>query len=479
MTSPIKLPRKPNLLVFLPDQQRADTLGCYGAQTSFTPNLDKLASESVVFQQAYVTHPICAPSRSSLLTGTWPHQNGCTQNGVALAPQFCCLPEMIDDPDYRTGYMGKWHLGEELSAQHGFEEWVSIMDSYKSKRSWLRRRKVSSYTEFLRAKDLPPDVKKSGAFSLRFATALPLELSKSKFLEVRACDFLERHRDEPFILFVAFFEPHPPYHGPLDHVHPLEAVDVDLTATHAFGNNMPLRYRLRQEFYEKRFGSSAEDYRKIKQRYLGLVTQMDLSIGAILSKLEQLGLADDTIVVHTSDHGDMMGAHRLVGKGVMFEQAARVPFLVRMPNQRQTFSVSQPVSHIDFAPTIVDLLGKAPHAQCVGKSRAPLLRGESMPVDTVISEWSPARRAKFKEGTTLANEEEIQRVMKESTRVAISPEGWKLCLRDVDLNELYNLQRDPHETENLYGRSEYKEVIARLTGEIHRWQERVGDTLKV
>jgi arylsulfatase A-like enzyme len=471
--------RAPNLLVFLPDQHRADTLGCYGAQTSYAPNLDKLASESVVFQQAYITHPICAPSRSSLLTGMWPHQNGCTQNGVALAPQFRCLPEMIDDPDYRTGYMGKWHLGDELSAQHGFEEWVSIMDSYKSKRSWFRQPKVSSYTQFLREKGLEPDVKKSGAFSLRFATTLPLELSKSKFLELRACDFLERHRAEPFILFVAFFEPHPPYHGPLDSAHPLEAVDVDLAATHAFGDNMPLRYRLRQEFYENRFGSSADDYRKIKQRYLGLVTQMDLSIGAILLKLEQLGLAGDTIVVHTSDHGDMMGAHRLVGKGVMFEQAARVPFLVRIPNQRQTFSISQPVSHIDFAPTIVDLMGKAAHPQCVGKSLAPLVRGEAMPPETVFAQWSPARRPKFKEGTTLANEEEIKRVMSESTRVAISPDGWKLCLRDVDLSELYNLRSDPQETENLYGRSEYKDVIVRLTGEIHRWQESVGDTLKV
>lgn len=471
--------RAPNLLVFLPDQHRADTLVCYGARRAYAPNLDKFAAQSVVFQQAYVTQPICGPSRSSLLTGTWPHQNGCTQNNIPLAQQFRCLPELIGDSDYRTGYMGKWHLGDELSPQRGFEEWVSIMDSYKVKRSWFRRPKISSYSRFLRDQGLAPDQKKSGAFGLRFATTLPLELSKAKFLETQACHFLERHQREPFILFVAFFEPHPPYHGPLDDLHVLEDEDVDLTAKQTFCENMPLRYRLRQEFYEKRFGDSTEKYLSIKQKYLGLVTEMDMSVGAILSKLEQLGLADDTVVVHTSDHGDMMGAHRLFGKGVMFQEAARVPFLVRMPNQRQTVSVSQPVSHIDFAPTIADLMGTSPQAQCAGKSRAPLLRGESMPAETVFLEWAPARRPKFKVGTTIANEPEILRVMKESTRAAISPEGWKLCLRDVDLNELYNLNDDPFEQHNLYDGSAHKDVIARVTGEIHRWQESVGDTLKV
>jgi arylsulfatase A-like enzyme len=471
--------RAPNLLVFLPDQHRADTLACYGARHAFAPNLDKLAAESVVFQQAYVTQPICGPSRSSLLTGTWPHQNGCTQNNIPLAARFRCLPEIIGDPDYRTGYMGKWHLGDELSPQRGFEEWVSIMDSYKVKRRWFRRPKISSYAKFLRGKGLPPDDKNSGGFSLRFATNLPLELSKPKFLEMEACDFLERHQREPFILFVAFFEPHPPYHGPLDDLHPFENVDVDLTARQTFGPDIPLRYRLRQEFYEKRFGASTEKYATIKQRYLGLVTEMDLSIGAILAKLENLGLADDTIVAHTSDHGELMGAHRLFGKGVMFEEAARVPFLMRMPQQRRSISVTQPISHIDFAPTIVDLMGKAPDAQFAGKSRASLLRGESMPPENVFLQWAPARRPKFKMGTALAHEQEILRVMKESTRALVSPDGWKLCLRDVDLHELYHLQSDPREEHNLYGRAEHKEVVARLTGEIHRWQEAVGDTLKV
>src|SRR5713101_1598136 len=128
---PAKLPRKPNLLVFLPDQLRADAIVGESANSVHAPNLHKLASESVVFERAYVTHPICAPSRSSLLSGTWPLQNGCTNNQSALPRKFLCLPEMMGDSSYASGYMGKWHLGDEFLPQRGFNQWASIVDSFK------------------------------------------------------------------------------------------------------------------------------------------------------------------------------------------------------------------------------------------------------------------------------------------------------------------------------------------------------------
>src|SRR2546423_12314284 len=109
--------RKPNLIVSLPDQQRADTLACCGGEKVHAPNLNKLASESVVFQRAYVTHPVCGPSRSSIMTGMWPHNNGCTRNSVVLAPQLRVLTELVADRAYRTAYFGNWHLGKEVQAQ--------------------------------------------------------------------------------------------------------------------------------------------------------------------------------------------------------------------------------------------------------------------------------------------------------------------------------------------------------------------------
>ena len=127
--------RKRNLVIFLPDQQRADTIKSYGGRVH-TPNLDQLAAQSAVFQQAYVTQPICTPSRSSLMTGTWPHANGCTRNFLILDPHWRCLPELIADADYRFGYVGKWHLGNEMFAQHGFEEWVSVENDPRYQ-NWL------------------------------------------------------------------------------------------------------------------------------------------------------------------------------------------------------------------------------------------------------------------------------------------------------------------------------------------------------
>jgi arylsulfatase A-like enzyme len=473
---PAKLPRKPNLLVFLPDQQRADTIACYGGTRVHAINLNKLASQSFVFEQAYVTQPICAPSRSSLLTGTWPHNNGCTHNHSALAPRFRCLPELINDSDYRCAYMGKWHLGDEVFAQHGFAEWVSIMDVYRENFTPGRdRNAMSDYGKFLIAKGLKPDKKKKGIFSHDFVSRLPLELSRPKFLEVKACEFLERHGREPFLLIVSFFEPHPPYNGPLNNEHPLEEMDVDPTASHILGDDMPVRYRLRQQNAATVFGRSPENYRQIKQRYLGLVTEIDQSIGAILTKLEALGLADNTVIVHTTDHGEMMGAHGLFGKRVLFQQSARVPYLLHMPGQRQMVGVSGPTSHIDFAPTVVDLLGKPPHEQCVGKSRALLLRGESMPTEPVILEWAPEKNNRVDR----SKPEEIQRAMNESTRAIVSPDGWKLCLRDKDKNELYNLQKDPREEHNLFYQGGDQKVIDDLTAAIHAWQERNGDTLRL
>jgi arylsulfatase A-like enzyme len=474
---PAKLRRKPNLIVFLPDQQRADTIACCGGEKVHAPNLNKLASESVVFSRAYVTHPVCTPSRSSLMTGMWPHTTGCTRNSVALAPRFSVLPQLLENKDYRAAYMGKWHLGQAGFPQRGFDEWIST-------------EQAGHYSRFLVSMGLTPD-REDGGFSELAISNLPLELSRPKFLEKNACEFIERHRRDPFLLIVAFVEPHSPYNGPLNGEHPLSDVDLDVTATVPPTDNVPLRYRLMREWQQSEavldrarlpkllfFGITPEEYRSLKQRYLGLVTMVDQSIGAILACLERLGLADDTVVVHTSDHGDTLGAHQLFGKEVMFEEAVRVPYLVRLPGQRNGTIIRQPVSHIDFVPTLLDLLGQAKPPQCVGKSRASLIRGDVMAPENIFIEWAP-NRTKIKKGTSLAPRRVIKRAVEESTRTIISIDGWKLSVRDKDLNELYSLNNDPLETRNLYAGEQYAEVISRCREEIHRWQESTHDSLKV
>jgi len=473
-----KLPRKPNLLVFLPDQLRADMIVGASASTVHAPNLHKLASQAVIFERTYVTHPICAPSRSSLLSGTWPHVNGCTNNQSVLAKKFPCLPELLADSDYRTGYFGKWHLGDEFSAQRGFEEWTSIEEFFKSAEGDGRIEGVSDYTKFLISKGYKPDAARGKSFSQSFISGLPVELRKPKFLEARACQFLQNHRGDPFILFVAFFEPHPPYEGPFNKEHSLESVSLDASADDTFGEDMPLRYRLVQEVCRKRL-HTIEQYRETKQKYLGLIYEIDRSIGTILSKLDDLGLTNQTITVLTSDHGDMMSGHGLLGKRMMFEPSARVPYLVRMPEQQRPLRYTQPLSHIDFAPTMLELLGKTPLAQLAGQSRTNCIRGGGPPSEFVFIEWAPGKEKKTAERSKLASKEQIKECLLESTRAVVSPDGWKLCLRDKDKNELYNLRNDPDERHNLYYGQGQRELIDRLTHEIHLWQQRVGDTVKV
>ena len=469
---------KPNLIVFLPDELRADLITGNAVESVHAPSLHRLAAESMVFERAYVTHPICAPSRSSLLTGIWPNQTGCTSNKGVLPVGISCLPEMLGDPSYRTAYFGKWHLGDEFTAQHGFEEWLSIEDSLKSAKHGKKQRGLSDYSRFLISKGYKPDLHGGRSFSLRLPTTLPFELSKPKFLETRACEFLERHRREPFIMFVAFLEPHPPYNGPFNNEHPLDAITVDRTVENNFGEEMPLRYRLRQEFYRKQHPDVAQ-YRETKQRYLGLINEIDHSIGAILAKLDDLGLRDQTITVLTSDHGDMMSAHGMLGKQLMFEQSAAVPYFIRVPGETPR-RLPQAVSHIDFVPTLLDLLGKSAPAQCAGQSRANLIRGGSSPAaDFVFLQWAPTKVDFAIKRSTLASTQEIHNCLSESTRAIVSPDGWKLCLRDKDKNELYYLRDDPDESRNLFYDNAHRDVIEELSKGIRDWQVKIRDRVRV
>jgi len=141
--------------------------------------------------------------------------------------------------------------------------------------------------------------------------------------------------------------------------------------------------------------------------------------------------------------------------------------------------ISHPVSHIDFVPTLLDLLGHPSHPQCAGKSLLPLMiNDETVLPQNVFLEWAP-NRTKVRKGSKLARRRMIKRAVEESTRTVVSPDGWKLCMRDKDLNELYNLKDDPYETRNLYSHPRYASVVSHLTSEIYCWQEATNDKLRL
>ncbi|MBI4624345.1 MAG: sulfatase-like hydrolase/transferase, partial [Verrucomicrobia bacterium] len=214
--------------------------------------------------------------------------------------------------------------------------------------------------------------------------------------------------------------------------------------------------------------------REIRTQYLGNVACVDRSIGRILARLDQHGLADNTIVVFTSDHGDQLGAHRMVGKSVMYEESVRIPCFVKAPGVRGGHRVMSSWSHIDMTPTLLDLMGQPVTDGLAGRSRAAEIRGESAPAQDVFVQWNFNKAG---DGEKTPADDASQRAIREATRAVFTPDGWKLCLSDADRCLLFNRREDPYEQRNLFYRGGHREVVARLTKEIHAWQKRAGDKL--
>jgi len=191
-----------------------------------------------------------------------------------------------------------------------------------------------------------------------------------------------------------------------------------------------------------------------------------------------LGLDENTIVVFTSDHGDMMGAHNMVEKQVMFEEAIRVPLLLKVPFLKgQQKKITQRVSQIDLVPTLLDLMGGKIDDNLQGKSLLPIIKGEKVPDDYIFIEWNPDPNYNINQfkNSKLASQKDIILAEETSSRAVISPDGWKLCLSDKDKNQLYNLKNDSLETTNLYYDPKYEKKIKELSGKIHDWQIQTGD----
>ena len=464
-----------NLLFIFTDEQRYDTLKAYGNDIIEAPNLNRLSEEGIVFEKAYVTQPVCTPSRSSIMTGLYPHTNGCTRNNLPLIEEFKTIVECDDFSEYRKGYYGKWHLGDEIFCQHGFDDWVSFEDEY---RPWYSDKRdhnaYSDYHHWLLDKGYtPPNKLKDGSpcFSRNTACRMKEEHCKPTFIAEKASQFISDNRDNPFILYVNFLEPHMPFFGPRDDQYdPMEVTlpeNFDLIPE----NNTPFRTRRRIEASKSKYKQFMDtenptelDWRKLIARYWGMVSQVDTAVGTILESLRKSGAYEDTLIVFTSDHGDMMGSHRFVTKDTQYEEAVRVPLIMKVPGLKKNGStVSSPVSQVDLVPTLLDFLGKDIPEKIQGYSWKQMLNGSGELFEkNVFVEWSPQ-----------SNGEE--RDKDHSIRTVITPDGWKF---NWDLNgehELYNLTDDPYESSNLYGNGSFNEKITGLVALLKDWQRRTGD----
>ena len=455
---------KPNLLFLFTDEQRADTMAAYGNDAIRTPNLNRLADEGICFENTYVSQAVCTPSRSTIMTGLYPHTNGCVANNVPLSNEVPTLVERGDFDDYRTGYNGKWHLGDEVFCQHGFDEWVSTEDMYRPHFGPDRDPGApSSYHKWLVSKGIePPDKDANGypKFDRGTVADFPEDLSKPTFQADEACRFLRENEHNPFALYVNFLEPHMPFTGPCDDVHALEEVELSGNLEDPVPETDSKRMQQLREVFLGDDAPSEMQWRRLIANYWGLVHQVDKACGRILSTLEECGLKEDTIVVFTSDHGDMMGSHGLVTKCVDYEEAVRVPLIMRIPaHSRNGSVVPRPFSQVDLVPTLLDLMEQDVPTDLEGQSWRPVLGDQGAPeVEDVVIEWTdPDGRAE------------------ECRRTVVSPDGWKLILRGNGQHQLFHLRDDPLETNNLYGEAQTGEIASDLRYRIKAWQDRTED----
>ncbi len=493
------MPSRPNLLFLYTDEQSANTLGAYGNIGIETPHLDALAAQSVIFDHAYVTQPVCTPSRSSLLTGLYPHTSGLVRNNLALPPEIGCLPELGDFSDYRTAHFGKWHLGDEVFPQHGFQEWRSIEDQYRPHyRPGRDLSRHSTYHEFLIKRGFEPDAAYDDGFryfSREHSATFPEEVSKPAYVADEAIRFIEESQDQPFILYVNFLEPHFPLHGPRDDQYDPAEMPLPPNFDHPPTEDQWLKAQLlyaglAEWGFEGKPLKTEEDWQRIIAHYWGLVSQVDTHMGRILRTLRDCSLEDDTIIVYTSEHGDMMGAHRLLAKAVMFEEALKVPLMLRIPGVTQPGQhIAAPVGQIDVVPTLLDALGMPLPDHLEGASWLPHLRGEApLAQENVFIEWNgndgwghAIRKGQILESQlAIASEERIRAAMRgDPARGIITPQGFKYVWWQSGHRELYDLRADPGETTNLAGRSEHQPTVAALQDEIRRWQQQTNDSLRL
>ena len=368
---------------------------------------------------------------------------------------------------------------------------MSIEDGYDAYYSTGKDPKTtSSYHTFLVENGFMP---KNGERFTRSETAqLAEEFSKPAFLAKEASRFIRDHQDHAFVLYVNFLEPHMPYFGPRDDQYDPAKIPLPANFEAELDLSQPLKTRVFAEAYRENGHDlplqSRKDWQRMIANYWGLCSLIDTHIGSILNTLEACDLGDNTIVVFTSDHGDMMGSHKLIAKCVMFEEAARVPLIIRLPGQKEGKRIAGPVSQIDLVPTLLALLDQPIPPVLQGQSLRELLEAEDACCErNVFLEWNGPNsgvvgeaKGKFRAPSQMdgvVSNDELEEAVTDPVRTVITTDGWKLNYSPRGEHELYHLSEDPGEIVNLFGQEKYESVVDELVDQIVQWQKRTGDAV--
>lgn len=424
---------RPNVLFINTDQQRADTLRCYGNIHVQTPNLDSLAASGTLFTACYATQPVCSPCRSSMATGLFPTATTVVENNIPLPPDLFSWPRALHGAGYRTAYVGKWHLGVEpvpdyFDVWRGFETgWPHFIK--EEPRYAAPGEMDSAFRKRIAAN--PPAVADGESVVGRYRPDVETDL---------ALEFIAENQNRPFACWLSFYPPHTPKEAPEENV----ALYRD--------NIQPEEQAV----------------------YHAMVNRLDWNIGRILARLDELGLRDKTLVVFTSDHGENFpqrwNNHH---KRLCYDQAANVPLLISMPGTlRQGGQTPSVVSIADLCPTIMDLCGMDIPAGLHGDSLKPLLTGnpEGWRDDAFIQ-----NKPYPGPGKPGALEEKPGKKPGMLERCIVTRE-WKLILNTSRPPELYDRRSAEPDTHNLFGQDETKAATRMLAQRMGEWAGRTGDS---
>ena len=463
---------RPNIILVMTDDQQQGQMSCAGHPLLETPSMDRLAAEGARFANAYCTNSLCAPSRASVLTGCYSHVHGIRGNSEKadrveeLDPTLPTFPQLMRDSGYRTGLVGKWHLRQ---APRGFDEWKI-----------LPGQGVYFDPEFLIGGESSTE---SG-----YATDITTDF---------ALDFLRRTGDQPFCLLYQHKAPHRPFTPAPRHARMFEDVDWPKPATYdddyatrrvaAEAEDMRFEVSLAGDYPDLPRDASPEARREwIFQRFVKdhhrAVYGVDENLGLVLDYLDSSGLAEDTLVLYTTDNGYFLGEHGWYDKRFMYEPALRIPLLVRYPRLVGGGIVpDRPALNVDIAPTLLDFAGIRVPDTMQGRSLRPLLEGDP-PED-----WRQSILYSYYENSWAFREMARDQMTDPSFQFwtphrvgphrGVRTDRYKLIeyYGEEDYWELFDLQEDPHELRNLYSEPGHGQLIAELQTELARLREQYGE----
>ena len=469
---------RPNILFIMSDDHAAHAIGAYGgrlAKLNPTPNIDRLAGEGLRLTHVFCTNSICTPSRATLMTGQYSHQNGVTTLNGSIAPAKQHLSRLMQQAGYQTAMIGKWHLKREPATF----DFYSVFPGQGSYFNPIMRDK--------RRGQWPDNVKRYSRYDSQHSSDVVTDIS-IRWLE-------QRDRQRPFFLMHHFKAPHDNFENAerYDWLYAEAQIPepeslwkqpkFGSVATRNTGTSVSRRNRRRNMGHHMFVDPSLDEisytrtaYQRYLKKYLRCVRGVDDNIGRLLDHLRKTGDLDNTVIIYTSDQGFMLGEHDLIDKRWMYEESLRMPFIVRYPARIAAGSTSAAlVNNTDFAPTLLQLAGITPPAFMAGRSLLPIMDGKT-PQDwrtaTYYRYWmhmahhdNPAHYGIRTRDFKLIFFYGLPLDAPGAKPQATQP-GW----------ELYDMRKDPHEMVNVYDDPAYADHVRRLKSELLSLKHDIGDT---